>query len=122
MSSQGPVYSPPPKPSHNGGLYTGAPFAANAPWRNFPATPDGAYLTGMNLRSANPPPGAISQFAGSVRPGNNYQEMPAISWMSAQHAALCRTDDTASCTYVQQGEQLKGNRPAHERFASLYHL
>lgn len=69
---------PPPKPSHNGGLYGGAPFATNAPWANVPVIPDVDTYIHKNLRSANPPPMATTQYPGNVRPGNNYQEMPGV--------------------------------------------
>ena len=62
---------PPPPPTLNGGLYTGEAFAPDAPWRNFPATPDAVYLTQVNLLSAKPPPGATQQIPGGWRPGNN---------------------------------------------------
>ena len=47
-----------PKPSLNGGLYTGEAFAPGAAYRNFPAPPDSVSLITNNLSSANPPPGA----------------------------------------------------------------
>ena len=33
-----------------------------------------------NLASANPPPGAIDQYIGTNRPGNNYTAMPTLYW------------------------------------------
>jgi hypothetical protein len=66
-------YVPPPQPSLNGGLFTGAPFKPNAPWANVPVVPDVDYMTNVNLRSANPPPQALYQYPGNTRPGNNYQ-------------------------------------------------
>lgn len=36
-----------------------------------PVPPTAMYMTNVNLRSANPPPGALTQFASSYRPGNN---------------------------------------------------
>lgn len=66
-------YVPPPKPSLNGGLYTGQPFQKDAPWANIPVIPDVDYMTNVNLRSANPPPRALYQYPGNTRPGNNYQ-------------------------------------------------
>ena len=68
-----------PGPKLNGGLYTGERFAQGAAYANFPATPDVDYLTHVNLKSANPPPGALIQYPGTVRDGNNYQEMPGIN-------------------------------------------
>ena len=72
-------YIPPPAPSLNGGLYTGEPFAKNAPWGNKPVTADVTAYTNENLRGANPPPGAINQYPGQVRPGNNVQAMPGVN-------------------------------------------
>lgn len=69
---------PPPKPSHNGGLYTGEPFQPNAPWGNVPVVPDAGYMIHYNLRSANPPLEALYQYPGGIRPGNNAQTMPGI--------------------------------------------
>ena len=71
----------PPSPL-NGGLYTGEPFARDAPWRNFPVVPCTAYLNHYNLRSAQPPIQAIYQTGAYVRPGNNssdYNECP-VTW------------------------------------------
>lgn len=62
----------------NGGLYTGEPFAPNAPWGNVPAIPDASYLINHSLRSAKPPPEAIYQYPGHERPGNNQAKMPGI--------------------------------------------
>jgi len=76
-SSNGPV--PPPKPSLNGGLYGGAPFTPGAPWANVPVTPDVDVYIHQNLRSANPPPGATTQYPGNIRPGNNWQGMPGVA-------------------------------------------
>ena len=36
-----------------------------------PVPPTAMYMTNVNLRSANPPPGALTQFASSHRLGNN---------------------------------------------------
>lgn len=65
-------FEPPPAPVLNGGLYSGRPFSAGSPWGNVPVTPDAGYMTSVNLLSADPPPGATTQFAStSFRPGNN---------------------------------------------------
>ena len=66
-------FVPPPKRQLNGGLFTGEPFLKDAPWANVPVIPDVDYMTNINLRSANPPPQAIYQYPGNVRPGNNFQ-------------------------------------------------
>lgn len=72
------VFTPPPKPVLNGGLYTGKPFADNAPWANVPVIPDVSYMIHKNLKSAHPPPGAEFQYPGGNRPGNNTQIMPGV--------------------------------------------
>ena len=62
----------------NGGLYTGEPFAKGAPWANVPLIPDTDYMIGIGLKSANPPPGALVQYPGYTRQGNNYQALPGV--------------------------------------------
>ena len=72
IDSKAPFGIPPPKP--NGGLYTGEPFRAGAPWANVPVTPDSLTLQRETLRSADPPPPAEvteRQYAYDLRPGNN---------------------------------------------------
>ena len=67
-----------PPPTHNAGLYTGPAF--NGSWGNIPVTPTTTNMIHNNLQSANPPPGATSQYPGTDRSGNNYIAMPGISW------------------------------------------
>jgi hypothetical protein len=72
-----PTYQPPPPPTLNGGLYGGEPFPPNAPWRNFPQTPDAGYQQTITLRSAEPPPLAPYHIpGGGLRPGNNTPLLP----------------------------------------------
>ncbi len=81
-----------PPPSLNGGLYTGRPFAADAPHRNFPVAPDAGYMTFHNLRGAAPPPDAICQppAGGGLRPGNNTPASDLhLQQYDAQHAFAC---------------------------------
>lgn len=60
---------PLPQSRPNGGLYTGA--TATGDWGAVPVVPEAhVYLT-ENLKSAGPPPGAIQQPAGFMRPGNS---------------------------------------------------
>jgi len=72
------IHVPPPQPSLNGGLYTGQSFAPGAPWGVVPVVPDAGHMIHYNLRSADPPPGAIYQYPGSIRPGNNFTPMYGI--------------------------------------------
>ncbi len=80
---------PPRQP--NGGLYTGAEAAPNAPWRNIPVVPEAHILVTENLKSANPPPRAIHMIPGYTRPGNNQQTFPNHSRPSNQYDFLCHT-------------------------------
>lgn len=63
-------YASIPPPSLNGGLYTGEKFQKNAPWATVPVIPDSGYMLYHNLKTANPPEKARTQY-GNVRPGNN---------------------------------------------------
>lgn len=72
-------YVPPPAPSKNGGLFTGPEPPTGSPWAAIPVVPDTDYLINVNLKSANPPPGAIYQYPGNIRPGNNYQSFPGLT-------------------------------------------
>lgn len=72
-------YVLPPSHSKNGGLYTGPEPPQGAPWAAIPVLPDVDYMIHTNLRSANPPPGAIYQYPGNIRPGNNFQAFSGLS-------------------------------------------
>ena len=77
--SSGPTESVPPPPP-NGGLYGGPD--CQRPWLPIKITPTATNLIMNNLLSANPPPGAIEQYIGTNRTGNNYTAMPEIYWYS----------------------------------------
>ena len=76
--SSGPNTAMPPSPI-NGGVYL-APQASPKPWLPIPVTPTTTNYIHNNLKSANPPPGAMEQYPGTNRPGNNYISMPGIYW------------------------------------------
>lgn len=99
---------PPPPPSLNGGLYSGEPFAPKAPYANIPVVPDVGYMIHYNLRSANPPPGAIYQYPGNIRPGNNFQSMPGIK-RAKEYNLLCNSAATKE-------------KSENTRFSKYYHL
>ncbi len=82
-------YAEIPKPSMNGGWYTGTPFPEGAPWKSIPMTPDVSYMMTEGLRSANPPPGASQHLQGSYRPGNNAQAMPGIAPYGKTNDIMC---------------------------------
>ena len=62
----------------NGGLYGGE--QKDRPWMPQHIVPTATNLMLNNLKSANPPPGAIEQYIGTNRQGNNYSAMPNIYW------------------------------------------
>ena len=65
-----------PPPQLNGGLYTGAPFLAGAPWANVPMKPDTVWLTQNGFKALVPE--GNRQFADAQRPGNNEIDFNAI--------------------------------------------
>jgi hypothetical protein len=69
-------FVPPPPPTLNGGLYTGEPFPADAPWRNFPVEPDAGVYAFGNLRGLAPEPALYMLPGGGLRPGNNTPLLP----------------------------------------------
>ena len=58
-----------PKPDVAAGLYT---QEFKGPWGNINVTPTTSEYINKNLISANPPPGATTQYPGTIRQGNNY--------------------------------------------------
>ena len=67
-----------PDPPKNGGLYGGE--QSTRPWAAIPVVPTATNYIYKNLRSANPPPGATSQYVSLDRFGNNYSPMPEVKW------------------------------------------
>lgn len=94
---------PAPEPTLNGGRYTGEPFHADAPYRNFPAMPDGAYMLTANLLSAGPPAAAVRQPppGANLRPGNNRADYPLKHFHQyrPQNNLFCAStaDDDSRC-------------------------
>ena len=72
----------PPSPA-NGGLF-GGPQAVGE-YASIPVTPTATNLINSNLLSANPPPGATTQYPGTNRLGNNYIPMPGVYWYNDTH-------------------------------------
>ena len=64
-----------PAQSVHGGLYNST--SQGQEWHSIPVTPEMANMMN-NLASANPPPGAMQQFIGTNRPGNNSVNMPGV--------------------------------------------
>lgn len=80
-----PNTSMPPSPA-NAGLYSGP--QSNKPWASIHVTPTSTNFIYNNLRSANPPPGAIQQAVGTDRMGNNYVAMPDVYWYNPDDPEL----------------------------------
>ena len=93
-------FVPPPPPTLNGGLYTGAPFAPDAPWRNFPVIPDAGFYNYTNLATVSSAlPLAQSMVpGGSLRPGNNTPLMPSDISKSRLSSlnAICMPDSRSN--------------------------
>jgi hypothetical protein len=76
-----------PTPPINGGLYGGEQVCH--PWMPQPVIPTDTNMIMNNLKSANPPPGALSQFVSTIREGNNYVSMPTVYNYSQTHPFNC---------------------------------
>lgn len=69
---------PAPAPSLNGGLYTGQPFEAGAPWGNVPIPPDAGMMAfNRNFPATAPPEARFMLPGGGIRPGNNMPSLPS---------------------------------------------
>lgn len=99
-----PAHVPPPPRSLNGGLFTGEPFAKDAPWGNVPVIPDVDYMTNVNLRSANPPPGAVFQYPGNMRPGNNFQKNTGLNPFTGKSGDQPYNFSCVSCETIAAAE------------------
>lgn len=51
----------------------------NGPHCTIPVKPEVSNMINNNLKSANPPPGALTQYPGTDRIGNNSMQMPGVS-------------------------------------------
>lgn len=79
LRSKNPETAMPPSPK-NGGLFSGP--EATGPWGAIPVVPTTTNYIHHNLRSANPPPGAVYHYPGTNRMGNNYIPMPGVYWLN----------------------------------------
>lgn len=112
-------YVMPPPRALNGGLFTGEPFLEGAPWANIPVIPDTDYMTNVNLRTANPPPQALYQYPGNVRPGNNFQNNTGLQPYDGTKAGFdlpynfscipCQAKTTIKGCYCNRAANISGN-------------
>ena len=70
-------YMQPPKPSLNGGLYTGEEFHRDAKYRNFPITPDATQYIHSNL--PNDAPFKSRYMYPATRKGNSFVEWKGLT-------------------------------------------
>jgi hypothetical protein len=105
VDSRKPV--PPPPPPPNGGWFTGEPFAKDAGWGTVPVIPDAGYMTHFNLRSAAPPPAALTQYPGHLRPGNNFQPMPGVQVAPGgqPYGLMCNTPEVPCNRVIKHGSR-----------------
>lgn len=99
-----------PSPSPNGGLYTGEPFARGAPYGNVPIVPDAGYMIHTALATANPPPGADTQYAVGLRPGNNRSILTGLEYDS-DHGLLL----VSRCPALAAGRPCRFRKYAYVR-------
>ena len=71
-----------PKPWPNGGLFSGPEPAPGSGYEAIYVPANSAYYINQNLRSANPPPGAINQYISFTREGNNLGSQPGVYWLN----------------------------------------
>jgi hypothetical protein len=66
----------------NGGLFSGPEPKPGSGYEAIKVPPTGTYYIHYNLRSANPPPGALEHYCGTNRSSNNYLPMPNVYWLN----------------------------------------
>ena len=121
-------YISPPKPSLNGGLYTGEKFHDNAEYKNFPAKPDAVYLHKENLKSANPPPNVSFQFPDNFRPGNNLPDSIAfgLNRFKNENSIICthyKPQENIHCKTTENCESIEcKNKMYNKGFSKHYYL
>jgi hypothetical protein len=64
-----------PAQLEHGGLYNSS--STGKEWHAIPVVPEMSSMM-ANLASANPPPGAMQQFIGTERPGNNSVQLTGV--------------------------------------------
>jgi hypothetical protein len=72
-------YTTHPNTLPNGGLYSGECSAGRA-WIPTKVDFTSNNFTRNLLKQACPPPGALEQYVGTNRPGNNYVSMDKVYW------------------------------------------
>lgn len=71
-----------PRPLPNGGLFSGPEPTPGSGYEAIYVPASSSYYINQNLRSANPPPGAVYQYISFTRPGNNLGSQPGVYWLN----------------------------------------
>lgn len=90
----------------------------NGPWCSIPVKPNVSNMINNNLKSANPPPGALTQYPGTDRLGNNTMLMPGVK--SYIGTDLNNGPFNIKCTGQQGGAYSKIYCPKSNKFVSIF--
>ena len=99
-----------PKPDVAAGLYT---QEFKGPWGNINVTPTTTEYINKNLLSANPPPGATTQYPGTIRQGNNTDTYVGIK----DYVGTAKNSGpfTIKCTSKAGGKKKKKRRKSKKK-------
>jgi hypothetical protein len=111
QQASSPTTAMPPAPL-NGGLY-GGESCLGKPWCSVPVPATSAAYINENLRSANPPKAALTQYPTGAqhRPGNSFTAMPGVS----HYAQGGKGPNRILCTGCQGGGGGRKSRRARQR-------
>ena len=107
-----------PPPAPHGGLYHPTAPPAQGGWGSIPVPPTQAGYINENLQSANPPPGATTQYTtgGTNRPGNSYSAKPGV------HKFMGGDTHTLKCTNDSRGGKRRKNNRSYRKSRRNRHL
>ena len=88
------------------------------PWCSIPVKPNVSNMINNNLKSANPPPGALTQYPGTDRLGNNSMLMPGVDGYIGTD--LNYGSFNIKCTGQQGGDYSKIYCPKSNKFVSIF--
>ena len=100
-----------PPPAPHGGLYHPSAPPAQGGWGSIPVPPTQAGYINENLQSANPPPGATTQYTtgGTNRPGNSYSAKPGV------HKFMGGDTHTLKCTNDSRGGKRRKSKQSYRK-------
>jgi hypothetical protein len=97
-----------PKPWPNGGLFSGPEPTPGCGYEAIYVPANSAYYINQNLRSANPPPGAIYQYVSFTREGNNLGSQPGVYWLNDGNNKY-PADNRYMIRFVKESNEGQGN-------------